>query len=197
MNQLTVTVIAGLTLLAASAVYPNGGESSKEEHSHDHAAREAGQDHAAQEAEHDHGHKSSAVEAISKSCLTTNDQDCKAIAAIADQLYEAIRSGDSDSVRTLLAPNVLIFESGNAETSLEEYAGHHMPADMAFLATMDMTLIARQVTAGRDMAVISSRSRLTGFYKDTEQDIISTETLVLQRTNGQWQVVHVHWSSNP
>jgi len=47
------------------------------------------------------------------------------------------------------------------------------------------------------MAFISSRSRLTGFYKDTEQDIISKETLVPQRTNGEWQVVHVHWSSNP
>lgn len=197
MNRLTVAVIAGLTLLAASAVYPNGGESSQEEQNHAHVAPEAGHDHAAQKAGHDHGHKSSAMQAISESCLTTKDQDCKAIAAIADQLYQAIRSGDSDTVRTLLAPDVLIFESGHAETSLEEYAGHHMPADMAFLATMDMTLLSRQVTAGRDMAVISSRSRLSGFYQDTEQDIISTETLVLQRTNGDWQVVHVHWSSSP
>ena len=188
MNQLTVTVIAGLTLLAASAACPHGGESSKEVQNQDHAAREAG---------HGRGHESSAMEAISKSCVTTNDQDCKAIAEIADQLYQALRSGDSDSVRTLLAPDVLIFESGNTETSLEEYAGHHMPSDMAFLSAMDKTLLSRQVTVGSDLAVISSRSRLSGLYQDTEQDIISTETLVLQRTNGDWQVVHVHWSSNP
>ena len=187
MNQLTATIIiSGLTLLAASAAWSNGGESSKKEHNH-----------AALEARQDQGHKSSAIEAISKNCGTTSHQDCQAIAAIADQLYQAIRSGDSDTVRTLLAADVLIFESGNAETSLEEYAGHHMPADTAFLATMDKTLFLQQVTAGRDMAVISSKSRLSGFYQDTEQDIISTETLVLQRTNGVWQVVHVHWSSSP
>ena len=55
MNQLTATIITGLTLLAASAVWSNGGESSKKEHNH--AALEAGQDQ---------GHKSSAIEAISK-----------------------------------------------------------------------------------------------------------------------------------
>ena len=110
MNQLTATIIiTGLTLLAASAVWSNVGESSKKEHNH--AALEAGQDQ---------GHKSSAIEAISKNCVTTSHQDCQAIAAIADQLYQAIRSGDLDTVRTLLAVDVLIFESGNAETSLEE-----------------------------------------------------------------------------
>jgi len=83
MNQLTATIIiTGLTLLAASAVWSNGGESSKKEHNH--AALEAGQDQ---------GHKSSAIEAISKSCVTTSHQDCQAIAAIADQLYQAMRSG--------------------------------------------------------------------------------------------------------
>ena len=147
MNNLTVTVIAGLTLLAASAVYPHDEESTKEEQNHDHAAQEAG---------HNHGHKSGEVEAISESCVTTSDQDCKNIAVIADQLFEALRSGDSDTVATLLAPDVLIFESGNAETSLEEYAGHHMPADMAFLAAMDKRLLSRQVTAGTELAVISS-----------------------------------------
>lgn len=80
MNQLTATIITGLTLLAASAVWSNGGESSKKEHNH--AALEAGQDQ---------GHKSSAIEAISKNCVTTSHQDCQAIAAIADQLYQAIR----------------------------------------------------------------------------------------------------------
>ena len=188
MNHLAVTVIASLTLLIASSLYSNGGESSKEEQN---------QDHPAQEAEHDHGQKHSATEASSKSCVTTNYQDCKAIGKIADQLYEAMRSGDSDTVRTLLAPDVLIFESGNAETSLEEYAGHHMPSDMAFLSAMDKTLLSRQVTVGTEVAVISSTTRLSGFYRDAEQDIVSAETLVLHRTNGNWQVVHVHWSSSP
>ena len=82
MNHLAVTVIASLTLLIASSLYSNGGESSKEEQN---------QDHPAQEAEHDHGQKHSATEASSKSCVTTNYQDCKAIGKIADQLYEAHR----------------------------------------------------------------------------------------------------------
>ena len=75
------------------------------------------------------------------------------IGAIADNLFEALSSGDTDTVRALFAPDILIFESGNAETSLEEYAGHHMPADMAFLAAMDKTLLSRQVIAGTDIRI--------------------------------------------
>lgn len=126
-----------------------------------------------------------------------SDPGSEAIAAIADQLHAALSSGDIDTVRSLLAPDILIYESGNAETSLEEYASHHMPADMAFLAAMDKTLLSRQVLAGTDMAVVNSRSRLSGSYRDEDLDIVSTETLVLQQTGGVWRIIHAHWSSNP
>ena len=72
-----------------------------------------------------------------------------------------------------------------------------MPADMAFLAAMDRELISRKVTELSDNgAVVSSRTRLFGHYKDRDIDLISTETLVLKKEDGQWRIVHIHWSSD-
>ena len=116
-------------------------------------------------------------------------------AAIADALHTALATGDEAVVRRLLDESVLIYESGGVEASLEEYAGHHMPADMAFTGAIEREVLQRQVFESGEQAVVSTRSRLNGTYRDKPIDLDATETLVLSRTGGEWRIVHVHWSS--
>jgi ketosteroid isomerase-like protein len=115
---------------------------------------------------------------------------------IAVQLSEAIAAGDVTALRELLAADVLIFESGGVESSLAEYEGHHMPADMAFMKAMNREVLFRQVFVAGDSATVVTRSRIHGEYKEKDVDLFSTETLVLTNLNGQWKVVHIHWSSS-
>ena len=117
-------------------------------------------------------------------------------AQIADRFADALAAGDQAAVRALLLPNVLIFESGGAETSADEYAGHHLPADIAFMATMKRTVLSRQSGGNGDTRWVATRSRLQGRYKDRDIDLDSTESLVLQRTDSGWRIAHVHWSSS-
>ena len=114
---------------------------------------------------------------------------------VADSLHQALTQGDAEKVREVLHPEVLIFESGGVEQSLEEYASHHMHSDMDFLAEIDSELLSRQVFEGENVVVISSRSRLTGTFRDKAVDLFSTETLVLGSTEKGWKVRHIHWSS--
>jgi ketosteroid isomerase-like protein len=114
---------------------------------------------------------------------------------LADQLAEAIMHGDVDSLRAIVAPEVLIFESGGVESSLVEYEGHHMLADMEFMKAMDREAISQQMKHSDDLATVFTRSRISGSYKSKEIDVYSTETLVMRKMNGKWKVVHIHWSS--
>lgn len=116
-------------------------------------------------------------------------------AVAAAQLGEAIKAGDVDTLRTLIGPNVLIFESGGVESSLAEYEAHHMSADIAFMKAMNSELISRRVIEAGDSAIVMTQSRLTGEYKDKEMDLSSTETLVMEKMEGHWKIVHIHWSS--
>ena len=70
-----------------------------------------------------------------------------------------------------------------------------MPADMAFMKAMHREVISQQVIDSSDAATVVTRSRVHGIYKDKEIDLNSTETLVMKKVNGQWKVVHIHWSS--
>ena len=56
-------------------------------------------------------------------------EDTQSVQQVADSLYMALKSADEDVIREILDPGVLIFESGGVESSLKEYASHHMGAD--------------------------------------------------------------------
>jgi uncharacterized protein DUF4440 len=82
-------------------------------------------------------------------------------AAAVESFHRALAAGDRDRALSLLDPQVLIFESGGAETSRDEYAAHHLAADREFVRAVKSELVDR-----------------------------------LRRVQGQWLIVHVHWSSH-
>ena len=131
----------------------------------------------------------------------TAPQPTEDVAAVAvaqtDAFQRALATGDEASVGNLLAPEVLIYESGGQESSREEYMSHHMKGDMAFLAKSQMQVIERKHGASGGLAWVATRSRITGVHRDKPVDIYSTESLVFERKPEGWRIVHVQWSSRP
>lgn len=121
----------------------------------------------------------------------------EAAVQIADRFADALAAGDQATVRALLFPDVLIFESGGAEASADEYVGHHLPADIAFMTAIKRTVLSRQSGGDRVTRWVATKSRLQGRYKDRDIDLDSTESLVLQNTDQGWRIAHIHWSSSP
>jgi uncharacterized membrane protein/ketosteroid isomerase-like protein len=109
----------------------------------------------------------------------------------------ALRARDEATLLALLAPDVIIAEGGGAERSAEEYAGHHMPADMSFTAAVEFALKKRDVIADDDMATVISESQIHGSYKGEKIHSRMMETMVLRRIDDRWRIVHIHWSSAP
>lgn len=117
--------------------------------------------------------------------------------ATAKAFSAALMAKDEATVKTLLAPDVLIYESGGQETSRDEYAGHHMKGDMEFMANAKVQVLDSKHDVGQDRAWVATRSRITAKLKDKSIDVFSTETLVLKRTPEGWRIVHIQWSSRP
>ena len=115
--------------------------------------------------------------------------------AAADAFDQAIARGDEARIRQLLAPDVLIYEMGGQEASLDEYAAHHLKADIAFMRAMKREVLARQQGGAGELAWVATRRRVTGTFKDKPVDLFSTETLVLRKDPAGWRIVHVQWSS--
>ena len=116
-------------------------------------------------------------------------------AAAVEAFHSALAAGDRDRALAWLDPKVVIFESGGAEMSREEYASHHLESDMAFVAATKTEVVDRQAQAAGDTAWVLSRTRTTGQFRDRPVDADGVETVVLQRDGGQWRIIHIHWSS--
>ncbi|MFZ5616712.1 MAG: DUF2231 domain-containing protein [Pseudomonadota bacterium] len=114
---------------------------------------------------------------------------------VVDAFSAALRAGDAAMVGRLLAPDVLIAESGGAERSFAEYQSHHMPADMEFTKAVSAKIEDRRVYESGDIAVVVTASTMHGAFRGETIHSRMMETMVLARGEDGWRIRHIHWSS--
>lgn len=119
----------------------------------------------------------------------------RAAAATVDAFHAALHRGDTRAAAALLADDALIFESGAAERSKTEYAGHHLGADAEFSKAVTSSVTRRAGHSDGTLAWIATEGRTSGTYRGRMLDESTTETMLLRRTGSGWKIVHVHWSS--
>jgi ketosteroid isomerase-like protein len=110
--------------------------------------------------------------------------------------HKAIQTGDIEAAKGMLAEDLLLFEDGIAETSLKHYAKGHMKSDVAFAAQMKRKLENQASWIDGDTATVSSTYDVKTKYKRRRYHIKAAETMTLKQINGQWIIVHVHWSNH-
>ena len=123
------------------------------------------------------------------------DEATRPVVAVVDAFHAALGSGDADAVLALLAEDVMILEEGGAERSREEYAGHHLPADMAFAAATEAEVTRRAAWIEGDTAWVLTEGRTSGQFNGRAIDRLTAETVILQRHADGWRIRHIHWSS--
>ncbi|HET8883477.1 MAG TPA: nuclear transport factor 2 family protein [Solimonas sp.] len=123
--------------------------------------------------------------------------DARAAAAIVGAFHADLRDNWRQGVLDLLAPDVAIFEQGYTESSRDAYASGRLDNDLTFARTTKYDVVHRESYASGDTAWVITQARTTGMFAEQNVDIDNTETMVLQRRDGKWQIVHIHWSAHP
>ena len=118
-------------------------------------------------------------------------------AEVVGGFHRALAAGDRDAALTLLAPDVMIFESGGAERSRDEYASHHLGADAEFAGATRREILDQQQGGDGEVAWVLTRSKTTGKFRDREIDSYGVETMILKKAPDGWRIAHIHWSSRP
>lgn len=121
--------------------------------------------------------------------------DSAAALNVVQQYHNALETGDSTAALALLAPDVVILESGGVEDR-SEYRGHHLPGDIAFARAVRSVRSVRQVNVVGTSAWISSTSVAQGTYNGRAINSQGAELIVLTRdADGRWMIRAIHWSS--
>lgn len=109
--------------------------------------------------------------------------------------HEALSTGKTEAATVLLSPTIQIFESGHVERSRDEYAGHHLPGDIAFAKATSQTVLRQNERVEGNIAVVTRETEIKGTFKGTNVHSFGTETAVLHKQGDKWLITHVHWSS--
>lgn len=114
---------------------------------------------------------------------------------IVASFHRALESGDAEAALGHLAPDVVIYETGGVEASRDEYASHHLHSDMKFLRSVETTILAQASGVDGEHAWVLTRSETDGTYGEKPVHLSGTETMILEKTEEGWKIVHIHWSS--
>jgi ketosteroid isomerase-like protein len=114
---------------------------------------------------------------------------------VVGEYHAALASGNGAKALSLLSPAVQIFEGGYAEKSKDEYAGHHLPADMAFAKTVSRKVLKGSERISGDQAVVMQETDTQGTHNGAAVHMMGTETAVLEKKGDGWVITHFHWSS--
>lgn len=109
--------------------------------------------------------------------------------------HTALAAGQSERVTDLMSPEIQIYESGYVERSRDEYAGHHLAADIAFAKATSIKVLKQNERVGGDVAVVMQETETTGKYKGKNIQLLGTETALLEKRGDNWVITHIHWSS--
>ena len=121
--------------------------------------------------------------------------DSAAVARTVEQFHRALAAGDSVGALALLAPDVVIQESGDQE-SRAEYRSHHLAADIEFARAVRSQQGPIRVRVRGDAAWATSTSTTQGEFRGRAINVASTELMVLTREPGGWRIAVIHWSSH-
>lgn len=108
--------------------------------------------------------------------------------------HRALSEADSASALGLLHPDVIIYESGHAET-VDEYRAGHLPADMRFAAATEREVVSESTMALGEGVLYLARTRVRGTMGEREIDSGGVETMVLARDGDDLLIRHIHWSA--
>jgi ketosteroid isomerase-like protein len=134
-------------------------------------------------------------EAAPPASTGTETEAAASAIAVVDAFHAALRSGAADAVLAVLAEDVMVLEEGGTERSREEYAGHHLPADMAFASATTAEVTRRAAWVEGDVAWVLSEGRTTGTFNDRPVNSVTAETMILHKSADGWRIRHIHWSS--
>ena len=98
---------------------------------------------------------------------------------------------------SLFDRDLVVFEFGVVDPTVEAYAFQHLPFDIDVAAVSQWNIEKRRVGGEGDQRWVLTTYRVTGRQADGSPiDQITLETMILRRTSGLFRIVHMHWSTN-
>lgn len=114
----------------------------------------------------------------------------KALAAYDD----AVGKKDVETVRTLLAPEMLLYEHSVRNDGAKDAFENHLKPEILEGEGLQLSCSDVRVTATSGLAVVTRQYQVRGTLQGKAIDTTGNETQVWKQVDDQWKIIHIHYS---
>ena len=106
----------------------------------------------------------------------------------------SFRAKDVETIRKLLAEDVLLFEHSVKNDGLEDVFGHHLKPEIEAFEDLQLDFSDVRITKVDGMALVTRDYKVKGKLGERMIDAGGNETMVWRQINGNWKIIHIHYS---
>ena len=146
--------------------------------------------------------KESAVRRLLLACLllfttpllsSAQNQDASVRKAL-DAYDQAVAKKDVETVRSLLAPDLLLYEHSVRNDGAKDAFENHLKPEILEGEGLQLSFSDLRVTASPELALVTRQYRVRGTFDGKAIDSTGNETQVWRKTDGLWKILHIHYS---
>lgn len=119
--------------------------------------------------------------------------DSRLKAAI-EKYDRAVQAKDVETVRGLLAPDVLLYEHSVRNDGLQDVFENHLKPEITEFEDMKMEFSDVRITPGSDLALLTRQYKIQGKLRGREINAAGNETMAWKRVGPDWKIIHIHYS---
>ena len=111
-----------------------------------------------------------------------------------DAYDRAVAKKDVETVRNLLAPDLLLYEHSVRNDGAKDAFENHLKPEILEGEGLQLSFSDLRVTASPELALVTRQYRVRGMFEGKAIDSTGNETQVWRKTDGQWKLFHIHYS---
>lgn len=106
----------------------------------------------------------------------------------------AVAKKDVETVRSLLAPELLLYEHSVRNDGAQDAFENHLKPEILEADGLQMSSSDVRVTADSGLALVTRQYHVKGTFRGRTIDSSGNETQVWKQTGGEWKLIHIHYS---
>lgn len=120
-------------------------------------------------------------------------QDASFKAAL-EKYDRAFLAKDTETIRGLLAPDVLLYEHSVRNDGLQDVFENHLKPEIVEFEDLQLEFSDVRITPGTDLALVTRQYTVRGKLHGQDINAGGNETMVWKKVGSEWKVTHIHYS---
>ncbi len=139
------------------------------------------------------------VTLVVPSLVLAQDDDRAAVTKVLEAIAQYSQQGNLEAMDTLYSPSrgVHIIEGAGVNHGWEDYRDNHLAPELASFENFQYRFFAIEPSVRGNVSWSAFRYELSLDTSAGHREIEGRGTAVLEKTDGRWQIVHMHTSGRP